>query len=207
MCQRSALYSLRARQPPRRPGAVPPEDRSRGHPDVGDVDLDRHGRDSRETTNLIAHVRAHGGCHLGEIEAVLDNDPKGDDEALRGPHDVDTALGAVTRHEPSEAPAPGGGADNAVALGRRQTGYLCDRLGGDGDLPLHGGGIRCAGHPRRLDDAAAREGDRLEDQTAFWTLPERRQRVQTYARVGDPSISTRTRWRLGSKRRFVAIIE
>jgi hypothetical protein len=39
------------------------------------------------------------------------------------------------------------------------------------------------------------------------TLPERRQRVQTYARCGVPSMSTRTRWRFGSNRRFVATIE
>jgi hypothetical protein len=44
-------------------------------------------------------------------------------------------------------------------------------------------------------------------QTAFWTLPAFRQRVQTYARVGLPPSSTRTRWRLGSNRRFVATIE
>jgi hypothetical protein len=31
--------------------------------------------------------------------------------------------------------------------------------------------------------------------------------VQTYARVGLPPITTRTRWRFGSKRRFVATIE
>jgi hypothetical protein len=35
----------------------------------------------------------------------------------------------------------------------------------------------------------------------------RRQRVQTYARWGVPSMSTRTRWTFGSKRRFVATIE
>jgi hypothetical protein len=34
-----------------------------------------------------------------------------------------------------------------------------------------------------------------------------RQRVQTYARVGAPFSRTRTRWRFGSKRRFVATIE
>ena len=39
------------------------------------------------------------------------------------------------------------------------------------------------------------------------TLPPLRQRVQTYARVGDPLSSTRTRWRFGLKRRFVATIE
>src|SRR5215212_7999404 len=44
-------------------------------------------------------------------------------------------------------------------------------------------------------------------QTAFSTLPALRQRVQTYARVGLPPSSTRTRWRLGLKRRFVATIE
>ena len=31
--------------------------------------------------------------------------------------------------------------------------------------------------------------------------------MQTYARCALPSNSTRTRWRLGSKRRFVATIE
>jgi hypothetical protein len=31
--------------------------------------------------------------------------------------------------------------------------------------------------------------------------------VQTYARLGEPPISTRTRWRFGSNRRFVATIE
>jgi len=39
------------------------------------------------------------------------------------------------------------------------------------------------------------------------TVPVRKQRVQTYARFGVPSMSTRTRWRFGSKRRFVATIE
>jgi hypothetical protein len=38
-------------------------------------------------------------------------------------------------------------------------------------------------------------------------LPVFRQRVQTYARFGDPSTSRRTRWRFGLKRRFVATIE
>ena len=31
--------------------------------------------------------------------------------------------------------------------------------------------------------------------------------MQTYARVGFPASKTRTRWRLGLKRRFVATIE
>jgi hypothetical protein len=44
-------------------------------------------------------------------------------------------------------------------------------------------------------------------QTAFWTLPALRQRVQTYARVALPFKTMRTRWRFGSKRRFVATIE
>src|SRR3954452_16113416 len=39
------------------------------------------------------------------------------------------------------------------------------------------------------------------------TLPPLRQRVQTYARRGTPSTSTRTRCRFGSKRRLVATIE
>src|SRR3954464_9524368 len=42
---------------------------------------------------------------------------------------------------------------------------------------------------------------------AFWTLLPLRQRVQTYARVALPFSKTRTRWRFGSKRRFVATIE
>jgi hypothetical protein len=33
------------------------------------------------------------------------------------------------------------------------------------------------------------------------------QRVQTYARIAFPLRKTRTRWRLGLKRRFVATIE
>ena len=37
---------------------------------------------------------------------------------------------------------------------------------------------------------------------AFCTLPPLRQRVQTYARVAFPFRRTRTRWRLGLKRRF-----
>jgi hypothetical protein len=44
-------------------------------------------------------------------------------------------------------------------------------------------------------------------QIAFCTLPPFRQRVQTYARVGLPRSSTRTRWRFGLKRRFVATME
>ncbi len=39
------------------------------------------------------------------------------------------------------------------------------------------------------------------------TFPLFRQRVQTYARVGLPLRRTRTRWRFGLKRRFVATIE
>ena len=39
------------------------------------------------------------------------------------------------------------------------------------------------------------------------TLLPLRQRVQTYARVGEPFNSTRTRWRFGLKRRFVATME
>jgi hypothetical protein len=42
---------------------------------------------------------------------------------------------------------------------------------------------------------------------AFSTLPDFKQRVQTYARVGVPFRTTRTRWRFGLKRRFVATIE
>ena len=63
--------------------------------------------------------------------------------------------------------------------------------------------------PRRLDRAqrGARPADELVSQTALVTLPLFRQRVQTYARRATPSTSTRTRWRFGSKRRFVATIE
>src|SRR5262249_59818033 len=42
---------------------------------------------------------------------------------------------------------------------------------------------------------------------ALWSLPRLRERVETYARVGLPRRITRTRWRFGSKRRFVATIE
>ena len=42
---------------------------------------------------------------------------------------------------------------------------------------------------------------------AFWTLPALRQRVQTYARWGEPPSMMRTRWRFGLKRRLVATME
>src|SRR3954470_5192606 len=42
---------------------------------------------------------------------------------------------------------------------------------------------------------------------ALVTRPLFRQRVHTYARVGEPLSRMRTRWRFGSKRRFVATIE
>lgn len=45
------------------------------------------------------------------------------------------------------------------------------------------------------------------DQTALVTLPAFRQRVQTYTRRGADPTRTRTFWRFGSKRRFVATIE
>jgi hypothetical protein len=63
--------------------------------------------------------------------------------------------------------------------------------------------------PGSLDRAerTPRPVDELPSQTAFVTLPLFRQRVQTYARRATPSTSIRTRWRFGSKRRFVATIE
>src|SRR5262249_37432124 len=61
----------------------------------------------------------------------------------------------------------------------------------------------------RLDRAErrARTRDELVSQTALVTFPLFRHRVQTYARRATPSTRTRTRWRFGSKRRFVATIE
>ena len=56
----------------------------------------------------------------------------------------------------------------------------------------------------RKPGAARRRAAR---QSAFSTRPLLRQRVQTYARVAFPPSRTRTRWRFGSKRRFVATIE
>jgi hypothetical protein len=44
-------------------------------------------------------------------------------------------------------------------------------------------------------------------QAALRTLPDFRQRVQTYSRRGVPPTSMRTFWRFGLKRRFVATIE
>src|SRR5438309_1277599 len=43
--------------------------------------------------------------------------------------------------------------------------------------------------------------------TALVTFPALRHRVHTYARWAFPFRRTRTRWRFGSKRRFVATIE
>ena len=42
---------------------------------------------------------------------------------------------------------------------------------------------------------------------ALATFPPLRQRVHTYARVGEPFRRTRTCWRFGLKRRFVATME
>ncbi len=42
--------------------------------------------------------------------------------------------------------------------------------------------------------------------TDFWTLPLRRQRVQTRMRFVWPSISARTGWRLGLKIRLVLLL-
>ncbi len=42
---------------------------------------------------------------------------------------------------------------------------------------------------------------------ALVTLPALRQRVQTYARTGEPFTNTRIFWRFASKRRLVATIE
>src|SRR5580765_8777252 len=73
--------------------------------------------------------------------------------------------------------------------------------------------IRPSGDDREGARAASTDGldrvARLEvaAQMAFCTLPPLRQRVQTYARVATPFRSTRTRWRFGLKRRFVATIE
>jgi hypothetical protein len=51
------------------------------------------------------------------------------------------------------------------------------------------------------------EGPRTTDYAAFVTFPALRQRVQTYTRRGADPTSTRTFWRFGLKRRFVATIE
>jgi hypothetical protein len=45
----------------------------------------------------------------------------------------------------------------------------------------------------------------MEDQTAFLTNPDRRQRVQTRMRKADPLTSAFTRCRLGLKTRFVLL--
>jgi hypothetical protein len=42
--------------------------------------------------------------------------------------------------------------------------------------------------------------------TDFWTLPLRKQRVQTLMRLVWPSISARTGWRLGLKIRLVLLL-
>ena len=70
-------------------------------------------------------------------------------------------------------------------------------------------GVVCA---REREEGFVAAGELVERRTvraqiAFCTLPPFRQRVQTYARVGLPRRITRTRWRFGSKRRFVATIE
>ncbi len=44
------------------------------------------------------------------------------------------------------------------------------------------------------------------NQTAFWTRPDRRQRVHTRMRKADPFTSAFTRCRLGLKTRFVLLL-
>jgi len=56
------------------------------------------------------------------------------------------------------------------------------------------------------DSVVLDEGD-ADRYSAFSTFPALRHLVQTYARVGFPLRRILTRWRLGSKRRFVAAIE
>ena len=56
------------------------------------------------------------------------------------------------------------------------------------------------------DSVVLDEGD-ADRYSAFSTFPALRHLVQTYARVGFPLRRILTRWRFGSKRRFVATIE
>ena len=118
---------------------------------------------------------------------MLDDDPQRDDETVGRADDLDAALGPVPRHEPPHATATRGRPDDAVALGSSQTHDLRDGLRGDRDLPLYGSLFARVGHARRLDDSDLRHTERATyaatiaqwAQTAFCTLPERKQRVQT----------------------------
>jgi hypothetical protein len=58
--------------------------------------------------------------------------------------------------------------------------------------------------PRRGDEVPVRPSDyAISRRGGLVTFPARRQLVQTWIRLGEPSTRARTRWMLGSKRRFV----
>ena len=97
-----------------------------------------HDRDARQSRDLVCDVRANGRGHLGEIEPVLDDDPKGDGEPVRRAHDLDAALGTVARDERAEPATSRRRADDAVALGRRPAAACAIAAVAIVDLALHG---------------------------------------------------------------------
>lgn len=60
-----------------------------------------------------------------------------------------------------------------------------------------------AQHRREISSRA--EGKKRDNQTAFLTRPDRKQRVHTRMRKADPFTSAFTRCRLGLKTRFVLL--
>jgi hypothetical protein len=109
--------------------------------------------------------------------------------------------------------------DPTAAADVEQSILWCECERGDHRLPRERvhvvGAVGLTGAPavRSARDAVGQPVDppfadaTEEAQMAFWTFPAFRHRVQTYARCALPFKSTRTRWRFGSKRRFVATIE
>src|SRR5581483_9225035 len=97
-------------------------------PDPLDDDLDGRDVEAGEPLDLVGDLGAHRRRHLGEVEAVLDDDVQLDAEALRRPLDLDPLA-----PEHALDPRAGGEPDDAVAAERGLGDDLGDRLARDGE--------------------------------------------------------------------------
>ena len=119
---------------------------------------------------------------------MLDDDAQCDHEPVGRADDLDATLGAITRRKSPEVATSRGRADDAVALGRRAPSGLRDRCRRNRDLAER----RRHRHERRSRAEVRRQAPTTskpsgpDGYSAFWTLPLRKQRVHTYARVVLP---------------------
>src|SRR5437016_2492058 len=112
---------------PQRPRAAWPGRRpSSRRPDVTDVDLDRGDLETGQPSDLVRDPRPKRRRHLGEVEAVLDDDVEGDGQAVVGMDDVDSPLGRVAEQQPTHTASPPRHRDHAVALAGDEADDLGD---------------------------------------------------------------------------------